>query len=148
MAEAKELGEIVSLEGSVVKVKMREHASCASCGHKTICFPAGRHRVLLARAEPGIHEGDLVCIDFPSGPSIVSSLLIFVGSVFVPLIAWLLAEFAFKAPVLARVAFAAGALLIYWVFLYILNRRLKRSGWFLPRAYRSDGEVITEEKED
>lgn len=147
MAEAKEFGEIVSLEGSLVKVKMREHSSCASCGHKTICFPAGRHRVLIARAEPDLHEGDLVCIDFPSGPSIISSLLIFVGSVFVPLAAWLIAELA-RAPLLPKVVSAVGALVIYWVFLVALNRRLKRSGWFLPRAYKSAGEVIVEEKED
>lgn len=147
MAEAKEFGEIVEVEGSVVKVKMREHATCASCGHKTVCFPAGRHRVLVARAETNLYEGDLVCIDFPSGPSIISSLLIFVGSVFVPLVAWLIGELV-KAPVLLKVISAVGALVLYWVFLFVLNRRLKRSGWFLPRAYKSAGEVTIEEKEN
>lgn len=146
MAE-QEFGEIIAVEGPIVKVKMRPQSACAACGQKGVCFAAGKYRILIARAEPSLHEGDLVSIDFPSGPSIISSLLIFVGSVFVPLLAWLVAEFAFKAPLLARVISAVTSLAIYWVFLVALNRRLKRSGWFLPRAYKSAGEVVVEEKE-
>ena len=148
MIKEKEQGEVIDTEGNLVRVRMSTHGVCGTCGHKAICFLVGDHRVLVARAEPGIHEGDLVCIDFSSGSSIISSLLIFVGSVFVPLVAWLVAEFAFKAPLLARVISAVASLAIYWVFLVALNRRLKRSGWFLPRAYKSAGEVIVEEKED
>jgi len=147
MIKEKEQGEVINTEGNLVRVRMSTHGVCGTCGHKAICFLAGDHRVLIARAEPGIHEGDLVSIDFPSGPSIISSLLIFVGSVFVPLVAWLVAEFA-VAPLLLKVVSVVGALVIYWIFLVALNRRLKRSGWFLPRAYKSAGEVVVEEKED
>ncbi len=147
MIKEKEQGEVIDTEGNLVRVRMSTHGVCGTCGHKAICFLTGDHRVLIARAEPELHEGDLVSIDFPSGPSIISSLLIFVGSVFVPLLVWLVAEFAFKAPLLARVISAVASLAIYWVFLFILNKRLKRSGWFLPRAYKSAGEVIIDAME-
>ncbi|MCK4231810.1 SoxR reducing system RseC family protein [candidate division WOR-3 bacterium] len=146
MIKEKEQGEVIDTEGNLVRVRMSTHGVCGTCGHKAICFLTGDHRVLIARAEPGIHEGDLVSIDFPSGPSIISSLLIFVGSVFVPLLVWLVAEFA-GAPLLLKVVSVVGALVIYWVFLVALNRRLKRSGWFLPRAYKSAGEVIIDARE-
>lgn len=137
MAE-QEFGEVIAVEGPIVKVRIRPQSACAACGQKGVCFAAGKYRILIARAQTGIHEGDMVSIDFPSGSSIISSLLIFVGSVSVPLTAWLIAELA-KAPLWLRVASAAAALLVYWVFLISLNRRLKRSGWFLPRAEKTKG---------
>jgi positive regulator of sigma E activity len=135
-----EFGEVIEIQGSRIKVRMKQYTTCASCGHKGVCFPVGRERILIARFEPGMHTGDKVSIFFPSGPSIISSLLIVVGSVFVPLLTWLIAELA-KAPRWAVFTLAAAALLVYWVFLFFLNRRLKNSGWFLPRASKAE-EVV------
>jgi len=145
MAQASEFGEVTSVEGPLVKVRMKQHASCSSCGQHRICFPAGRHRILIAQAGEGIDEGDTVEVFFRSGPALVSSLLIFVGSVVVPLAAWLIADYA-GAPAWATFTAAGIALAVYWTFLYLLNRRLRRSGWFLPRAVK--GEKPKEEKGD
>jgi len=147
MAEVKEFGEVIETQGAIVKVRMRQHEACGTCGHKTVCFAVGKERVLVARADSGLGKGDVVSIDFPSAPSIISSLLIFVGSVFVPLAAWLIAELAFGAPVWVRITAGVSSLIAYWVFLVFLNRRLKRSGWFLPRAYKSTGGTRTKEAE-
>ncbi len=139
MAEVKEFGEVIEIQGRIVKVKMQPQDTCTTCGHKAICFAVGKERILIARAESGVREGDMVCLDFPSGPSIISSLLIFVGSVFVPLAVLLIAGLA-QASVLFKAISAVAVLLGYWIFLIILNKRLKRSGWFLPRAYKSTEE--------
>lgn len=147
MTEVKEFGEVIEVQDQMVKVKMKQHATCSTCGHKGVCFAVGKERVLLARAGEGVRKGDMVSIFFPSAPSIISSLLIFVGSVFVPLAAWLVAEMVFKAPILIRVIVGVGSLVIYWIFLIFLNRRLKRVGWFLPRAYKSMEELDLEPKE-
>jgi positive regulator of sigma E activity len=143
MAE-QEFGEVIEIQGPRIKVRMKQHTACNSCGHKAVCFPLGRERILIARAEPGMHTGDKVSIFFPSGPSIISSLLIFVGSVFVPLLTWLIAELA-RAPRWAVFTLAGGALLVYWIFLFFLNRRLKNSGWFLPRASKVEEEEVVKE---
>ncbi|MBD3285956.1 hypothetical protein GF359_05680 [candidate division WOR-3 bacterium] len=144
MGKASEYGEVTSVEGPLVKVRMKQHASCSSCAQHRICFPAGRHRILIAQAGRGVSEGDKVLVVFHSGPAIVSSILIFVGSVFVPLAAWLIADY-FQAASWATFTAAGAALAVYWVFLYILNRRLKRSGWFLPRALKDVESDLTEE---
>ncbi|MBN2380790.1 SoxR reducing system RseC family protein [candidate division WOR-3 bacterium] len=146
MAQTGEYGEVLSVEGPLVKVKMKQHVSCASCAQHRICFPTGRYRVLIAQAGKGINEGDTVFVLFRSGPAIISSLLIFVGSVVVPLTAWLAADLA-DAPKWVAFTAAGAALIVYWAFLYLLNRRLKRSGWFLPCAVKGTEPVEEKEKE-
>lgn len=139
MAE-QEFGEVISIEGPLVKVKMQPQPACGGCAQRKICFPTGKHRVLIAQADAGIAEGDTVSILFRSAPAIVSSLLIFVGSVFVPLAVWLITEFT-GVPIWLKITSSVAALIVYWIFLVFLNNRLKRSGWFLPRALKFQDEM-------
>lgn len=136
MAEVRETGEVIEREGPLVKVRMKEHERCPSCGHKTICFPAGRHRILLARAKGDINTGDTVSIIAATGPAVLSSLLVFIGPVLVVLGMVLLTRAA-DAPLWLTIAAPIIMVVAYFLFLSLINHRLKKSGWFLPRAEKT-----------
>lgn len=132
---------MIEIEGPLVKVRMTPQETCGGCGHKAICFPAGRFRVLVARARGDLRVGDKVIIFAESLPAIISSLLIFVGPVIVGLTVLVLARAA-SAPVWMTAVSVVVSLLAYFLLLLSINNRLKKVGWFLPRAEKK--EVLVE----
>lgn len=145
MAYQREIGEVIEKEGPLVKVRMREHAACEACGSKALCFPAGRYRILLARETGKLQQGDRVAILAASGPAIISALLVFVGPVVIVLGALLLA-LAAEAALWLTITLPVVTLVAYFMLLFVINKRLKASGWFLPRAEKTD-ELLLESKE-
>lgn len=128
-----EYGEVLSIEGPIVKVKMPEHEGCASCGQHVLCFPSGRNRVLIARAQGPLKEGDGVVISTASAPSIISSLLVFIGPILLGLGMWFVGN-AVTPKVWITAILILSSIVVYFAGLTILDKRLRRSGWFLPRA--------------
>lgn len=132
-----EYGEVLKIEGPLVKVRMPQHGGCASCGQRVICFPMGRERVLIARAQGKLNAGDGVMIMTASAPAIISSLLVFIGPIILLISLWFIFQ-AFGAVLWVKLASMGLALVAYFVILSRIDKRLRRSGWFLPRAVRCD----------
>lgn len=136
MEEKREQGEVIEIEGPLVKIRMTPQEACGSCGQKSICFPAGRFRILVARAREELKVGDCVTIYAEPLPAIISSLLIFVGPIILG-VGVLLLALAASAPVWMTAVSVGVSLLAYFLLLITLNNRLKRVGWFLPRAEKT-----------
>ncbi len=137
MVEFKEYGEVMTIEGPLVKVKMPEHGGCASCGQHALCFPAGKSRVLIARAQGTLKEGDGVTISTASAPSIISSLLVFIGPILLGIAMWFIGN-AITSKVWITAIMIFSSVIVYFAALTLVDRRLRRSGWFLPRAVKCD----------
>jgi len=143
MAKSGEYGEVISVEGSLVKVRMKPQASCGSCVHRRVCFPAGRYRVLVARSKGGIKEGDYVFISGSTGAALLSQLLVFVGPVVVVLGTVLIAEFL-GAKLWMTITAAASVLVAYLAGIIILDVQFKKKGKLLPKAEKADKSHETE----
>ncbi len=135
--ESQEYGEVMSIDGPLAKIKVPQHGGCASCVQHVACFPAGRNRILMARVNGSLKEGDGVMISTASAPAVISSLLVFIGPIVLGIAVWFIGNAVTSKlwiTILAMIlSFAA-----YFITLTIVDRRLRRSGWFLPRAVKCD----------
>jgi positive regulator of sigma E activity len=141
--EHQEFGEVMSIEGPLVRIRIPEQAGCASCGQHTLCFPSGKNRVLIARAQGSLKEGDGVMISTASAPSVISALLVFIGPILLGLAMWFLGN-ALTSRVWITGIMILVSIVAYFAALAVVDRRLRRSGWFLPRAAKCDNPDFNE----
>ncbi|GEM_PF-1978830 len=131
-----ERGEVVNIEGKFVKVRMTPQPSCGSCVQRRVCFPAGKYRILLARAKGELRKGDNVLITGSPGTAFISQLFVFVGPIFVVLATVIIAELL-NAKLWMKAVSAALVLVGYFIAIIAIDKRLKKEGKWLPLAEKT-----------
>ncbi len=132
---ARENGKITRIKDGWMTVQLQSGEKCSACASKSACFFAGpesHYRYIKIHAVPGYHEGNQVVMDYRESSKILAAVVVF----FLPLLFLVGGYFIgdrFLSMNTGGIWGAIGGFLVSTGVIYLLNRWLSRSRFFLPQ---------------
>jgi sigma-E factor negative regulatory protein RseC len=131
----KETGKIIRIEEKTMTIQMRSEAHCQFCASKSACVfqgPESMYRFIKVPRKAGYQEGDTVTLEYKESSKIVSALIIFLLPIIFLLLGYLIGYELFGT-LTGEILGVIICFLLSVVILYLLNRSIAKSDYFLPK---------------
>ena len=133
-----EVGKISRVEKGQVTIQLAGGEQCNVCAAKSMCAfnePGSQYRYLNLPYQPRLKEGSQVRLEYRESSRILAAFIVFVVPILFILAGYVLADRYFNFVNRGLVGAVAGLILSGGV-LFLLNRWLSRSRFFLPRIIK------------
>ncbi len=131
----KEVGKISKVEGNWMTVQLRTGEQCEVCAAKSACSfggPKSKYRFIHIPVVQGFQEGNLVYLEYPEKSKIIAALIVFLLPILMILAGYAIANQISQIPN-SGVFGALGGFFLSIGVLYMMNKLLSKTGYFLPR---------------
>ena len=131
----KETGKIIKIEEKTMTIQMRSDTHCQFCASKSACVfqgPESMYRFIKVPQKTGYKEGDIVTLEYKESSKIMSALIIFLLPIIFLLLGYLVGYELFGT-LTAEILGVTICFLLSVVILYLLNRLIAKSSYFLPK---------------
>lgn len=135
-----EIGKVTKVSQGQMTIQLSRGDHCNVCAAKSLCSfegPNSAYRFLNIPSVSGINEGNQVTLEYRESSRILSAMLVFLLPLLFLVAGYFLADWYFDF-INREIVGAVAGLVLSGVVLFLLNRILTKSRFFLPKVLKKN----------